>query len=184
MKSLSDPVSDQRSFPPAVPSRQPGGMTWKDLCLAPQFRDLPFKIELNARGQIIMSPTRNFHGFFAFKLGELMRKHLPRGEVIMECAVDTSDGTKEADAAWVSKARWAVIQAEYSSSIAPEICAEVLSQSNTREEMLLKKNLYLAAGAHEYWLCHEDGKLEFFDASGPLRRSKMCPKFPQAIPFP
>ena len=158
-----------------------GPLTWKDLCLDRRFQDLPYKIELNGRGQIIMSPTRNFHGYFAYKIGRLMEKHLPDGEVIMECAVDTADGTKEADAAWVSRNRWAVIRAEYSSSIAPEICAEVMSRSNTRQEMMQKKDLYLGAGAREYWLCHEDGKLEFFDSSGPLQRSKMCPKFPKVI---
>ena len=164
----------------AVASRT-GPLTWKDLCLDPRFQDLPYKMELNGRGQIIMSPTRIRDGFLAFNMGHLMEQRLPDGEVIMECAVDTADGTKEADAAWVSRNRWAVIKAEYSSSIAPEVCAEVMSRSNTREEMMHKKDLYLGAGACEYWLCHEDGKLEFFDSSGPLQRSKMCPKFPKAI---
>jgi Uma2 family endonuclease len=158
-----------------------GPLTWKDLCLDSRFQDLPYKIEINGRGQIIMSPTRNFHGFFAFRIGELMRQHLPDGEVIMECAVDTADGTKEAAAAWVTRERWDIIKAEYSSSIAPEICAEVMSRSNTRQEMMQKRDLYLEAGAREYWLCHEDGKLEFFDSSGQLQHSKMCPNFPKAI---
>ncbi|HEU0008180.1 MAG TPA: Uma2 family endonuclease [Verrucomicrobiae bacterium] len=156
-------------------------LTWKDLCLDSRFQDLPYKIELNGRGQIIMSPTRIRDGFYAFNIGHLIEQHLPDGEVIIECAVDTADGTKEADAAWVSRNRWAVIQAEYSSSIAPEICAEVMSRSTTRQEMMQKKDLYLGAGAREYWLCHEDGKLEFFDSTGELQESKMCPKFPKAI---
>jgi Uma2 family endonuclease len=172
---------DEHGNGPTAAASRTGPLTWRDLCLDPRFQDLPYKIELNGRGQIIMSPTRNFHGFFAFKIGSLMEKHLPDGEVIMECAVETADGTKEADAAWVSRNRWAVIQAEYSSSIAPEICAEVMSRSNTRQEMMQKKDLYLGAGAREYWLCHEDGKLEFFDSSGQLQCSKMCPKFPKAI---
>lgn len=156
-------------------------MTWEALCDDPRFQDLPYKIELNGRGQIIMSPTTNFHGSFAFKIGALMQKHLPRGEVIVECAVETSDGVKEADAAWASRKRWTIIRAETSSSIAPEICAEVMSASNTREEMMTKKDLYIGAGAREYWLCREDGKMEFFDASGPIKRSKVCPKFPVSI---
>ena len=162
-------------------ARRTGPLTWKDLCLDSRFQDLPYKIELNSRGQIIMSPLRILHGYFAFKVGHLIGKHLHDGEIIMKCAVDTSDGTKEADAAWVSRNRWTVIQEEYSSSIAPEICAEVMSRSNTRQEMMQKKDLYIGAGASEYWLCHEDGKLEFFDKSGQLQRSKMCPKFPKAI---
>ena len=156
-------------------------MTWKELSLDPCFQDLPYKIELNGRGQIVMSPARSFHGFFAFKIGELPKRHLPEGEVIMECAVDTADGTKEADAAWVSRERLAVVQAKYSSSIAPEICAEVMSRSNTREEMMHKRDLYLGAGFTEYWRCQEDGMVEFFDADGSLMKSKMAPIFPSRI---
>jgi Uma2 family endonuclease len=156
-------------------------VTWKDLCLDSRFQDLPFKIELNGRGQIIMSPTRNLHGFFSFRIGELLKRHLPNGEVIMECAVDTADGTKEADAAWVSRKRWAIIRDQYSSSVAPEICVEVTSVSNTREELLRQKDLYLAAGAREYWLCSEDGKLEFHAAHGQMKRSALAPKFPFTI---
>ena len=42
-------------------------MTWEYLCKDRRFQDLPYKVELNGRGQIIMSPTKNFHGFFAAK---------------------------------------------------------------------------------------------------------------------
>jgi len=166
---------------PSTGTRPDHPLTWDDLCNDPRFQDLPYKIELNGRGQIIMSPTTNFHGSFAFKIGALMQKHLPDGEIIVECAVDTADGVKEADAAWVSRKRWAVIRTETSSSIAPEICAEVVSRSNSRAEILAKKDLYLSAGAKEYWLCHESGKMEFFDSTGPIKKSKLCPKFPAAI---
>ena len=176
---LEEPRPLARKFTPPPHFRRQ--LTWKELCLDPRFRDLPFKIELNGRGQIIMSPTRNFHGFFAFKIGEQLRQHLVNGEVIMECAVDTIDGTKEADVAWVSKERWAIICDEFSSSIAPEICVEVMSASNSREEMMDKKELYLKAGAREYWICDEDGKLEFFDRAGAIEKSGMCPQFPGRI---
>ncbi len=156
-------------------------MTWKELCQDGRFQDLPFKIELNGQGQIIMSPTSNYHGYFAFRIGELLRKHLPKGEVIVECAVETSDGTKESDVAWASKKRWAKIADEFSCSVAPEVCVEVMSPHNRRAEMLTKKSLYLDAGAREYWLCHEDGRLEFFDVSGELPRSRVAPRFPVQI---
>ncbi|MBM3838426.1 MAG: Uma2 family endonuclease [Verrucomicrobia bacterium] len=156
-------------------------MTWKELCLDRRFWDLPFKIELNGQGQIIMSPTHNYHGYFAFRIGELFRKHLPQGEVIVECAVETSDGTKEAAVAWASRRRWAKICDEYSASIAPEICVEVMSLHNRRAELVSKKDLYLKAGAREYWICDKDGRLEFFDASGQLSRSKFAPKFQTQI---
>ena len=156
-------------------------MTWKELCLDRRFQDLPFKIELNGQGQIIMSPTHNYHGFFAFRIGELLRKHLAQGEVIVECAVETSDGTKEADVAWASKRRWAKICDDYSASVAPEICVEVLSPNNRLAQMMVKRDLYLEAGAREYWLCDKNGRLLFFDEHGQLERSRMAPKFPTKI---
>ena len=128
-----------------------------------------------------MSPTRNLHGYYVNKLARLLERHLPQGEVIVECAVDTEDGTKEADVVWASKERFAIIRDEFSSSIAPEICAEVMSPSNTPSEMMTKKDLYLKAGAKEYWLCDETGNVKFYDASGALNGSRFCPGFPSKV---
>lgn len=156
-------------------------MTWKELCLDRRFQDLPFKIELNRQGQIIMSPTRTLHGYFAAKIAELLKQHITQGKILVECAVDTGDGTKEADVVWVSDERFSVIRDQYSCSIAPEICIEIMSPSNTRSEMMSKKELYLRAGAQEYWLCDEKGQVQFFNQSGSLPNSVLCPGFPSLI---
>lgn len=128
-----------------------------------------------------MSPTPNYHGSYGFRIGELMRRHLPQGEIVIECAVETSDGTKEADVAWLSRKRWAEVAEDFSCKIAPEICVEVLSPSNTMKEMFYKKDLYLAAGALEYWLCDKQGSMRFFNASGEITKSKLAPKFPALV---
>ena len=39
--------------------QEPGPMTWQDVLDHPSLQDLPFKIELNAWGQIVMSPPSN-----------------------------------------------------------------------------------------------------------------------------
>jgi Uma2 family endonuclease len=153
-------------------------MTWEQICKDKRFEDAPYKIESNAQGQIIMSPTANYHGSNGFRVGELLRLHLPKGEVVVECAVETADGTKEADVAWLSPGRWKQVAEDFSCKIAPEICVEVLSPSNTVKEMLGKKDLFLAAGALEYWLCDKAGNLRFFNVSGELAKSKLAPKFP------
>ena len=54
---------------------------------------------------------------------------------------------------------------------APEICVEILSPSNSDEEMLIKTELYLARGAQEVWLVNVQGKLRFFSHSGELTSS-------------
>lgn len=102
--------------------------------------------------------------------------------MVIGCAVETTDGTKEADVAWLSAARWAEVAEASSCKIAPEICVEVLSPSNTVKEMLYKKDLYLAAGALEYWLCDKEGHFRFFNVSAELTQSKLAPQFPLRLP--
>jgi len=159
-------------------------MTWEQLCKDKRFEDAPYKIESNAQGQIIMSPTSNYQGSYGARIAFLLAKHKPKGEVVIECAVETSDGTKEADIAWLSPKRWAEVAEDFSCKIAPEICVEVLSPSNTVKEMLYKKDLYVAAGALEYWLCDKTGRLRFSNASGELPQSKLVPKFPPSVERP
>ena len=36
-------------------------MNWQEVCADPHLRDLPYKIELNERGQILMTPVRLYH---------------------------------------------------------------------------------------------------------------------------
>jgi Uma2 family endonuclease len=156
--------------------------TWSQLCEDKSLRDLPYKIELNGQGQIIMSPTSNYHGNFAFRITEKLVELLSGGEGIVESAVQTSDGVKVADAAWCSAGRWEKISDDAASHIAPEICVEVLSESNTEAEMMHKRALFCAAGAVEYWLCDRAGRMRFFTAQAELARSVFCPEFPAVLP--
>lgn len=156
-------------------------MTWVELCNDKNLRDLPYKIELNRAGKIIMSPTRNLHGYFASEIAHTLKTLLPSGETITECAIETEDSTKVANVAWASKKTFAIIKHEFSCSVAPEICVEVLSPSNAQAEMEFKQELYLKAGAREYWVCDEVGGLQFFNVSGPLDHSILCPSFPRQL---
>lgn len=39
-------------------------MNWQEVCADKNLQDLPFKIELNHWGQIVMSPTKNKHSVY------------------------------------------------------------------------------------------------------------------------
>jgi hypothetical protein len=54
---------------------------------------MPFQIETNARGQILMMPTALHQGNNANRIS----RQLGDGEVIVEYAVETADGVKEID---------------------------------------------------------------------------------------
>jgi len=157
-------------------------MNWQQLCTDPVLCDLPYKVELNERGQIIMSPARLAHGAFQSEIVSILSKLIEqKGRVIIECAIRTRKGTKVADAAWFSKPRWEDVKDEYDAPIAPEICIEVLSPGNTAKEMRDKKRLYFDSGAEEVWFCAENGKLSFYGKIGKLKNSALVPEFPKKI---
>src|SRR2546423_659647 len=157
-------------------------MTWAQVCLDKGLADLPYKIELDKYGKIIMSPAHKKHSKLQGKILQLLGRLMPHGDSLPECAVETSEGTKVPDAAWISEERWASMNPdEASCSRAPEICIEVLSPTNTAEEMLGtteklgKRELYFRAGAVEFWMCDEAGRMSFFEPSDQTTRSRLCP---------
>jgi Uma2 family endonuclease len=156
-------------------------MRWEEVCENQQLQDLPFKIELNKWGQIVMSPVKIKHSFYQGRIQRLLESLLKTGEVMPECAIDTSDGVKVADVVWCSAERFDLIQEQVSASIAPEICIEVKSSGNTLDEMEFKQRLYFAAGAKEVWICNEQGQITFSNEQAELNRSLLVPDFPRLI---
>jgi Uma2 family endonuclease len=49
------------------------------------------------------------------------------------------------------------------STLAPEICVEVMSASNTDEEMQDRRVLYRTIGAEEVWVVGEEGEIRFYE---------------------
>ena len=148
-------------------------MEWAEVINNPFLRDLPFKIELNKWGQILMSPASNRHGILQSDAVYLLRSKLPGGVVIVECSIQTSDGVKVADVAWASDE---FIQRNGDTTPypeAPEICIEIVSPSNSPGEMEQKIELYLAKGAQEVWVCAEDGKVRCYEHRGRVEHSRL-----------
>jgi Uma2 family endonuclease len=103
------------------------------------------------------------------------------GRSIAECPLDTSDGVKAIDVAWVSHQRRASKQNDPVYLIAPEICVEVLSPSNSPDEIAFRKRLFFERGAGEFWICDDEGVMQFFDVAGAISNSKLCPDFPSKV---
>ena len=137
-------------------------MTWEEVCADPSLQDLPYKIELNKWGNIEMSPARSRHSEFQGEIQRLLWTLKQGGMVIPECAVETAENVKVPDVVWVSLDRRRNTPREYAYASAPEICVEILSPSNALEEQMHKGELYLQAGAEEFWLCDEKGTMSFF----------------------
>ena len=117
-------------------------MRWEEVCEDRRLQDLPFKIELNKWGQVVMSPVKIKHSFYQGRIQRLLQSLLITGEVMPECAIETSDGVKVADVVWCSSARFDLIQDRVSASIAPEICIEVKSSGNSWDEMIIRLEVF------------------------------------------
>ncbi len=146
-------------------------MQWSEVVDNPYFENLPFKIELNRYGKIEMTPASNKHGRLQLHIGALLERKLKKGEALIECSIQTTEGVKVADVAWCSKAFIKQYGYETPYSHAPEICIEIVSPSNSKEEMINKAQLYLQAGAEEVWIVWESGIVDYYGRMGLLAES-------------
>ena len=99
------------------------------------------------------------HGDQQSEIVYLLKTLLPQGRVVTECPLSTSDGVKAIDVAWLVPERRQEVRSMSCLVQAPEICVEVLSPSNTPEEICEKIALYFESGAREVWICEQDGTL-------------------------
>ncbi|SDY31181.1 Putative restriction endonuclease [Allochromatium warmingii] len=154
-------------------------MQWSDVITDPALKDLPYKIETNEYGQLVMSPHKRRHAIWQGEIEWCLRQCLPQGRTAPEFAVDTDSGTKTPDVVWYSRDREAQLLADQ--RLAPEICIEVLFNSKTEREMATKRTLYFAAGALEVWQCDDSGALRFFTPAGEQPQSTLAPQFPRQL---
>ncbi len=157
-------------------------MQWREVVEHPSLKDLPFKIETNEWGKIMMTPASDAHGVYQMEIAGLLKSLAKEGRVSTECPVQTSRGVRVADVAWRSAQflkKHGIRKLALPES--PELVVEIESPSNSAAELEEKRLLYFDVGAREFWLCGEDGKMRFFSPRGELRRSEMFGDFPDHI---
>lgn len=157
-------------------------MKWSEVLADPTLQDLPYKIELNEWGQIVMTPASNLHGWFQAQIIGILTKITPeKSAIISECSIQTSKGVKVADIVWASEEFMKNYRTQTPYPVAPEVCVEILSPSNTEDEIQEKIDLYLAKGAQEVWTCDLNGNIKFYNHSGRIPQSRLFPNFPREI---
>ena len=157
---------------------------WQRVLDDPHLRNLPYKVETTETGQIILSPHKPWHSLQQGRIMRLLLSHMQEpGEPAVEFAIETRKGVKVPDVVWISKERVEALPEDVEASpFAPEICVEVLSSANTDAEMEEKRRLYFEHGAHEVWICDEDGQMTFYVAvEESIVRSHLMPAFPMNI---
>lgn len=114
-------------------------MKWSEVIAHKELSNLPFKVELNEWGNIVRSPASNRHGYIQTQLVLELNQQKHSGTVFTECSVETSKGVKVADVVWGSSVFFSENGLDTSYQVAPEVCIEIRSPSNTRNEMQEKK---------------------------------------------
>jgi Uma2 family endonuclease len=156
-------------------------MTWEEICEDKLLATLPYRIESDRWGHIVMSPPAfSHHAEYQGEITAILSRN-KNGRALPECPIKTDEGVKAADVAWVSHERRASRPNHPVYLIAPEICVEIFSESNTDAEMEERKRLFFAKGAVEFWLCGFNGEISFFDPAGPIPNSRLFPDFPSQL---
>ena len=154
---------------------------WDALHADPLFRDCGYKLELNERGQIIMSPPSNRHTQLQAVIYDILKASGPDGLAFQEYTLQTSGGIKAPDVVWCSKEWFALHKDEHLAATAPEVCVEIMSRSNTLAEMEQKRGFYFERGCHEFILVDLKGFVTVFAPDGQLEQSILFPTFPKQV---
>ncbi len=130
------------------------------------FPDEEEHYELNEFGEWIVSPTPTpGHQRVAFAVGVQMTTQLGP-DAAQEVPVLTDRGVRIPDVIWMPPERWAEYKGYSPLTIVPDVCVEVLSPGNTREEIMMKVGAYLRGGAREAIVVGLGGEIEHFGVEG------------------
>jgi hypothetical protein len=156
---------------------------WQQLAADPLVAAIPYKVELNEKGAIEVSPPTTRHAFLQAYVSHELRLQRPDGTTFTECPVETEIGVRVPDVVWASPEFMRRHGAESEFRAGPDLCVEVLSPTNTRAEIGEKVAAYLAAGAREVWVVGEDGVPEIHTSAGRVPASPLgfdLPRPPKA----
>jgi len=146
-------------------------MQWAEVLADKSLENLPYKIELNKWGNIEMFSFSNKRSFIQSELVDLLNKKLPRGRAIVEFSIKIDKAVRVPDVVWCSKDFLKQHIKEDPCLVAPEICIEVVSPSNSFSEMKRKMALYFKSGAKEVWLVDFNGRAKVFNEQGEIPKS-------------
>ena len=113
-----------------------------------------------------MSPASNRHALLRAYLAAEFARQLAGGRPLTGCSVLTEIGVRVPDVAWASTEFLAAHADATPFPAAPELCVEIISPSNSEEEISEKIRAYLTAGAREVWIVDEDGSIAYHDVTG------------------
>jgi Uma2 family endonuclease len=156
---------------------------WNEVLADRQWHKIEGRVETDRHGRItIIPPLSVQHGQLEAEVGIRLSQLMQNGKTLVVCPVSTVDGVRTIDVAWASVKRWHELGDLPFFLHAPEICVEIISAHDSREEVREKIALWFEAGAREVWTCTMKGDMLFFTPGPTLaNRSQICPDFPRQI---
>jgi Uma2 family endonuclease len=147
---------------------------WLALAVDP---DAPDHYELNECGEIILTPrpTNDHQRIVHFVARALTAQIGP--EAVCEVSVLTDKGVRVPDVVWMPEESWKQMKGHTPLPRVPDICVEVLSPANTREETSMKIGAYLRGGAKEAIIIERDGSCQFHGVEGERELSAFGVRF-------
>ena len=119
-----------------------------------------------------MSPASFWLGRLQGEIAAQLANQLRHGAALTEIPIVTDIGVRVPDVAWGSKEYLDTNGDASPAPRAPEICVEIVSPSNSDEEIKEKIRAYFAAGAREVWIVPEAGEPRYFELTGERPASK------------
>ena len=136
---------------------------WQELAGDP---DSPDYYEVNEFGEVIGTPRpTNDHQRIVTAVTSALSQQLGP-EAVQEISIMTDRGIRVPDVSWMRPERWAQAKGKTPLPFVPDVCVEVLSRGNTKEEVTMKTNAYLRGGAREVIVVGLRGEVEFLGSEG------------------
>lgn len=142
------------------------------VCDAPALEAADFYTEgLHLHGGTHKGSSASRRGELIGAISALLARSLPGGHVLVDVPIETNDGIRKADVAWISNARRSTLCREPAYSGAPEICVHIQGGGRSENEINLTTQLLFRAGAVENWILGSTGEIHVrrFNVSDPSR---------------
>lgn len=154
---------------------------WEEIAGDPALQNLPYKVETNQRGQIVLTPPKAQHSDLQGRVLDTLRNVVSEGRGLPEFPIATRAGVRVPDVVWMPDGRFGeIVETGDPPTQAPDVCIEVMSDSNDWAEMHEKRRLYREAGADEVWIVEEDGTVRFFEDEE-IEHSGIISGFPDEV---
>ncbi|MEO0446121.1 MAG: Uma2 family endonuclease [Verrucomicrobiota bacterium] len=157
---------------------------WVEVLGDETLASLEQRVETDCFGNVVMRPLPGFgHSRLKGRIMDLLRESPSSrgGRVLPKCPLSTKGGVKSIDVVWISQERIDASASDHVLFVAPELCIEILSPGNTRNEMDEKKRLFWEAGAVEVWFCDREGQISFYRREEPDQAAGQSFLFPEFV---